>query len=158
MSQEDLQKLISGDRELLLQIILENDAAVSNVSPGIMILEALKYAVEKQEISVKKLEEITEENSRDYLIYDENFLCITSEKLWECCRKYADYRKTFFPYKNGRELLTPLKEENLILLKREGRSVRASHKITADGKIINQRFLYLYRNKVEEKLEALEEY
>ncbi|WP_168356676.1 hypothetical protein [Petralouisia muris] len=55
-------------------------------------------------------------------------------------------------------MLTPLKEEGLIFLKREGRSLRATHKITVNGAVINQRFLYIYRRLAEEKLVAAEDY
>lgn len=158
LSQEEISNLIENDREALLRIIQENDAAVSNVSPGIMLLESLKFAVDRQGICVKSVSEIKGENPTDYLWYDDNFIYITSEKLWECGRKYADYRRQYFPYKNGRELLTPLKEEGLIFLKREGRSLRATHKITVNGTVINQRFLYLYRRLAEEKLSAAEDY
>lgn len=158
LSQEEISNLIENDREALLRIIQENDAAVSNVSPGIMLLESLKFAVNREGIRVKNVAEIGEGKVTDYLIYDENFIYITSEKMWECGRKYADYRRQYFPYKSGRELLTPLKEEGLIFLKREGRSLRATHKITVNGAVINQRFLYIYRSLAEEKLAAAEDY
>lgn len=158
LSQEEISNLIENDREALLRIVQENDAAVSNVSPGIMLLESLKFTVNREGICVKNVAEIGEGKVTDYLIYDENFIYITSEKLWECGRRYADYRRQYFPYKNGRELLTPLKEEGLIFLKREGRSLRATHKITVNGTVINQRFLYLYRRLSEEKLSAAEDY
>lgn len=120
LNQDETHNLIENDRESLLRIIQENDAAVSNASPGIMLLESLKFAVNREGIRVKNVAEIGEGKVTDYLIYDENFIYITSEKLWECGRRYADYRRQYFPYKSGRELLTPLKEEGLIFLKREG--------------------------------------
>lgn len=158
LNQDETHNLIENDRESLLRIIRENDAAVSNVSPGITLLESLKFAVDRQGICVKSVSEIKGENPTDYLWYDDDFIYITSEKLWECGRKYADYRRQYFPYKNGRELLTPLKEEGLIFLKREGRSLRATHKITVNGTVINQRFLYIYKRLAEEKLAAAEDY
>lgn len=158
LNQDETHNLIENDRESLLRIIRENDAAVSNVSPGITLLESLKFALDRQGICVKSVSEIKGENPTDYLWYDDDFIYITSEKLWECGRKYADYRRQYFPYKNGRELLTPLKEEGLIFLKREGRSLRATHKITVNGTVINQRFLYIYKRLAEEKLAAAEDY
>ncbi len=158
LSQDETQNLIENDREFLLQIIRENDAAVSSVSPGIMLLESLKFAVNREEICVKNVAETGEEKLTDCLIYDDKFLYITSEKLWECGRRYADYRRQYFSYKSGRELLTPMKEEGIIFLKKEGHSLRSTHKITINGKVVNQRFLYIYRGLAEEKLRAAEEY
>lgn len=158
LSQEEISNLIENDREALFRIIQKNDAAVSNVSPGIMLLESLKFAVNREGTRVKNVVEIGEGKVTDNLIYDENFIYITSEKLWECGRRYADYRRQYCPYKSGRELLTPLKEEGLIFQKREGRSLRATHKITRNGTVINQRFLYIYRSLAEEKLAVAEDY
>lgn len=156
MNQEDVQKLIETDRNLLLQVILENDSQVSNIAPGIMILEALKYAIDKCGINVKNLYDIGDEEPENCLIYDDNFYYITSERLWEYAKKYTDYRKIFFPYKNGRELIEPLKMEDFLYIKREGDTNRASHKITVNGKVVNKRFLYLLKEKVDKTWEDLE--
>ncbi|TGY93619.1 hypothetical protein E5329_17845 [Petralouisia muris] len=86
LNQDETHNLIENDRESLLRIIQENDAAVSNVSPGIMLLESLKFAVNREGIRVKNVAEIGEGKVTNYLIYDENFIYITSEKLWECGR------------------------------------------------------------------------
>lgn len=156
MNQEDVQKLIEIDRKFLLQVILENDSQVSNIAPGITILEALKYAIDKCGVNVKNLYDIRDEEPENCLICDDNFYYITSEKLWEYAKKYTDYRKIFFPYKNGRELIEPLKMENFLYIKREGSSNRASHKIMVNGKLVNKRFLYLFKEKVDKTWEDLE--
>ena len=51
LNQDETHNLIENDRESLLRIIWENDAAVSNVSPGITLLESLKFAVDRQGIA-----------------------------------------------------------------------------------------------------------
>ena len=121
-----------------------------------MILEALKYAIDKCGINVKNLYDIGDEEPENCLIYDDNFYYITSERLWEYAKKYTDYRKIFFPYKNGRELIEPLKMEDFLYIKREGDTNRASHKITVNGKVVNKRFLYLLKEKVDKTWEDLE--
>ena len=67
---EEISNLIENDREALFRIIQKNDAAVSNVSPGIMLLESLKFAVNREETRVKNVVEIGEGKVTDYLIYD----------------------------------------------------------------------------------------
>ena len=70
---------------------------------------------------------------------------------------YTDYRRIYFPYKAGRDLIEPLKNEGLLYIKREGDTTRASHKMTIDGKVVNKRFLCLKRAEVEAVWEKLEE-
>ena len=149
MNPDDVNKLMEADRQCLLQVILENDAQVSSIAPGITILEALKYALEKHNICMKKFCDIGNEKPENYLIYDNNFYYITSDRLWECTKTYTDYRKIYFPYKNGRELMEPLKSEDLLLIKKEGNTNRASLKITVNGKVVNKRFLYLPKEKID---------
>ena len=142
------QELLASDRNLIFQVIAENDSAVTNIAPGIMVVEALKEAIKKGFISVKET----------YLMRDGEFLYITSENLWECAKRYTDYHRMYFPYRTGRELIEPLKAENLILTKQEGEKSRSSHKIVLNGRLINRRFLYLHKEKVEKIWEELENY
>lgn len=153
-----MQRLIETDRRLLLQVILENDAQVSTIAPGITILEALKYAMDKRQIRVKNLCDLGDDKVEDYLLHDGNFYFIASDKLWECAKCYTDYRRIFFPYKNGREIIEPLKAEDLLYIKREGSTNRASHKITMNGKVLNKRFLYLPKKKVDKVWADLENF
>lgn len=156
MDVDSAKAFLANDRNLLFQVIAENDSAVSNIAPGIMFVEALKEAVNKGIVSVKKTSELDRDNAENCLICDGEYFCITSEKLWECARKYADYRRIYFPFRTGRELIEPLKAENLILTKQEGGKNRNSHKIVLNGSLINRRFLYLYKEKVEKIWEDLE--
>ena len=158
MDQKDVQRLIETDRQLLLQVILENAAQVSTIAPGITILEALKYAMDKQKICVKNLCDLGDDMAEDYLLRDDNFYFITSDRLWECAKRYTDYRRIFFPYKNGREIIEPLKAEGLLYIKREGGTNRASHKITMNGKVVNKRFLYLPKEKANKIWQDLENF
>ena len=141
MNPDEVDRLLESDRQLLLQIIMENDAQVSQISPGITILEALKHTMETNAICVKELCGFGEGKPENCVVYDENFYYITSEKLWECAKGYTDYRKIHFPYKKGRGLIEPLKAEGLLYIKKEGSTNRASHKITVKGKVVNKRFL-----------------
>jgi len=141
--------LLANDRNLLFQVIAENDSAAFNTAPGIMFIEALKEVVSKGVLPLQEASVLDAENAESCLIRNGEYLCITSEKLWECVRKYTDYRRIYFPYRTGRELIEPLKAENLILTKKEGGKSRSSHKIVLNGKVVNRRFLYLHRDKVE---------
>lgn len=158
MNMDDVNKLMETDRQRLHQIIMENDAQVSQISPGITILEALKYAMDKQKICVKNLCDLEDDRAEDYLLRDGNFYLITSDRLWECAKRYTDYRKIYFPYKNGREIIEPLKTEDFLYIKREGSTKRASHKITVNGKVVNRRFLYLLKEKVDKTWAELENF
>ena len=152
------QELLAGDRNLIFQVIAENDSAVSNIAPGIMFVEALKEAIKKGFVNVKETAELDRESAENYLICDGEFLYITTEKLWECAKKYTDYHRMYFPYRTGRELIEPLKAENLIYTKQEGGKNRNSHKIVLNAKLINRRFLYLHKDKVDKICENLENY
>lgn len=156
MDEQSARTLVENDREMLKQVIVENDSEVATVSPGITILEALKDCINTGKISVKSIEAVVEKKVDKELLYDANYFYITSERLWECTKAYTDYRKIYFPYKKGRELIEPLKNEELLLVRREGNSQRASHKIVINGKIINQRYLYLNKEKVEKIWKNLE--
>lgn len=158
MNQDDVNKLMEADRELLLQVIMENDGQVAQVSPGITILEALKYATDKHKICVKNLWELEDDKPEDYLLYDDNFYFITSDRLWECAKPYTDYRNIYFPYKNGREIMEPLKAEEILFVKKEGSTNRASHKITINGKLVNKRFLLIPKGKLDKIWGDLEDY
>lgn len=149
--------LIAKDREQLTQVIMENDSELSVVSPAVTILEALRHALFTGKIVEKKKDEVAKEEAQNYCLSDEMFFYITSERLWECVKIYTDYRRIYFPYKAGRDLIEPLKNEGLLYIKREGYTTRASHKMTIDGKVVNKRFLCLKRAEVEAVWEKLEE-
>ena len=72
-------------------------------------------------------------------------------------KAYTDYRRIYFPYKVGREIIEPLKNEGILYIKREGNIARASHKITIAGKVVNKRFLWLKKETVEKIWGKLEE-
>ena len=149
--------LIAKDREQLTRVIMENDAELSIVSPAVTILEALRHALCAGKILEKRKEEVSEEDVQNYCLSDEVFFYITSERLWECVKAYTDYRRIYFPYKVGREIIEPLKNEGILYIKREGNIARASHKITIAGKVVNKRFLWLKKETVEKIWGKLEE-
>lgn len=157
MNQAQAEILIASDREQLARVIIENDSELSVVSPAVTILEALRHALFTGKIVEKEKDEVAKEEAQNYCLSDEMFFYITSERLWECVKIYTDYRRIYFPYKAGRDLIEPLKNEDLLYIKREGATTRASHKMTIDGKVVNKRFLCLKRAVVEAVWEKLEE-
>ena len=114
--------------------------------------------METDAICVKELCGFGEGKPENCVVYDENFYYITSEKLWECAKRYTDYRKIHFPYKKGKGLIEPLKAEDLLYIKREGSTNRASHKITVKGKVVNKRFLCLPKEKIDKIWDDLENF
>lgn len=159
MDAESAKKMIEDDRQLILQVLQDNDRELCTISPGVTILEALKESLEKGGLKSQLLSNVrSDEDFGRLCMEDENFYYISSEKLWECARAYTNHRGLYFPYTVGREIINPLRADDLILVKKEGNAIRSSHKLVINGKVINQRFLYLYKDKVKKIWEELERY
>ena len=157
LSFEQADELIGKDKELLAEVLLKNDAELSVISPGVTIMEALQHSIQNGKIKMKRKEEVQLEEAEKFLLYDEQFYYITSEKLWECAKQFTDYRRIHFPYQESRKIIEPLKNEDLIYRRYEGKSLRSSHKIYVNGELVNTRFLWLVKEKVKKMRENLEE-
>lgn len=159
LNQDAANALIADDLEMLARIIMKNDAELSVVSPGVTIVEALKNALQNGRIQMKRKEEIESKTINKFLFCDDEFYFITAERLWECAKQFTDYRGIYFPYKESRKIIEPLKNENIIAVKREGKTLRSSHKIYVKGELVNTRFLWLKQevvHKIWNDLENLE--
>lgn len=159
MDRERVKELIDCDRDKIFEIICENDNELRTVSPAATMMQALKEATESGRVQVKNINKATcEEDLANVYLEDDNYFYISSENLWKCAKIYTDYRRIYFPYSCGRDIIVPLKEADLLLIKEEGKIKRASHKLTMHGKVLNRRFLFLFKDKVTKIWEDLEEY
>ena len=150
VSCEEAQAMLMSDRELMLQIILQNDGEVSMIAPGIIVIEALGDAIDKKVVQVESLDQWQEDKYKNKVLIDDTYMYVQLETLFECTRRYTDYRKIHFPYTSGRKIAELLNAENLLLVKKEGNEIRRAHKLVIDGKLVNRRFVYLLRKKIEE--------
>lgn len=157
LSVEQAKELIDRDKELLAKVLLQNDAELSVISPGVTIMEALQHSIQNGRIKMKRKEEVQLEEAEKSLLYDENYYYITAERLWECAKQFTDYRRIHFPYQESRKIIEPLKNEDLIYRKYEGKSLRSSHKIYVHGELVNTRFLWLEKDRVHKIWADLEE-
>lgn len=157
MGFEEAQTMLMNDRELMLQIIMQNDGEVYMISPGITVIEALGDAIEKKVVHLNSLNQCQEDNYNNKVFVDDIYIYVQLETLFECVKKYTDYRKIHFPYTNGKGIAELLYAENLILVKKEGNVTRKTHKLTIGGKLENKRFVYMFRGKIEEIWKKVEE-
>lgn len=144
------------DRQLILEVVQENDNEVAVISPGVTIMQAVKYALDAGEIQVRDLSQATgTEKLERTLFADGIYFYIPAEALWKCAKTYADYRHIHFPYKCGKDIIPPLNEEGLLMKKKEGARLRTSHKLPVHTQ---KRFLYLIKSNVLKIWDELERY
>ena len=123
------------DMAYIEQIVMKNYIDTQAKSPAAMILLALSKAISKKEIPVytpvDRTEVKTAKEIEEAVLIDDMYLFILPERLWEIYKKDCKEMGRNLTYKNGRELVQPLKKENAIILKSEGKASRATHKINA---------------------------
>ena len=157
LNSEQAGELISRDKERLAEILMQNDAELSVISPGVVIMEALHHSVQNGKIQMKRKDEARHEELEKSLFYDNEFYYIAAERLWKCAKRFTDYRRIHFPYQGSRKIIEPLKNEGIIYRKREGKGWRSSHKICINGELVNKRFLWLKRGIVHKIWNDLED-
>lgn len=150
MSKEDAEKLLLYDRAEIFKVLQRNDDEVAAISPAALILKALKDGADRKILDLKRADEVTESDDCDSLLIEYNqFFCITAENLWKISKTYTDYRRIFFPYKSGKDIIEPLKAEGVLFIKQEGDRRRASHKLKLNHHTTNKRFLYMRKDIIE---------
>lgn len=159
LSQQQAQESKERDINAIQAVLCQNDENVKTLAPGIIILAALQTACRNNQVEIKKREELaqmaehSEKFPQNLLGYDENYYYITAEKLWEIADVYAKTHHFYFPYNSGRNILPLLKNEGVLLMRKEGKSLRCSLHIGIGN---NFRCLHLKRAAVEKIWETLE--
>ena len=140
-----------SDIKMIHHVLQKNDGYVQTLAPGILVIRALHEAIISGDIELKKREDLTDLMSQEIslkntLIYSNNFYYATADTLWKIADNYAKAHHLFFPYHDGKEIVSLLKNENLIFTKKEGNSIRSSLHIGI-GK--NFRCLHIFRDRAE---------
>lgn len=145
-----------GDCGMIKKIIALNDYNLKTISPAMSIVLAMKDAMDKYKIREVALVDAKKYSTTEKCCYvGSEFYYIKAEILFNC---YMDYQRNHgqeVVYKSSREIVQPLKNEGLILVKHEGSSNRASNKVKEIGG--NDRFLHLYKNKTEALIQQFKE-
>ena len=140
------------DAELLqiLAIIQENDTYLQTLSLGARICLALTDALESGMLNLRQLDQIPDNfvyAPADFIAFeDADFILIRSEILWHLSERYFRKHGLLYNYKSGRDLIAPLKEENLLEPSSEGTRIRNSIKLTIGHTKIQQRFLRIRKS------------
>lgn len=127
LSSVGAQQYKKEDQEFIEYIIMKNFNEAQLENPTAKILASLKWAIEKEKISVyyspeeKCLEGIKSEDIDNMVTMTDDLLCIRPEKLLEIYRSYCKELNLPNCYKSGRELVQPLKKENVIRTRVEGK-------------------------------------
>lgn len=158
MNIEEAQRYIMEDMDLITQIIEKNDQESKIKSPATTICLALKWAIEDHRIRVCSREDMRKFNDFSKIIgEDENYIYILPEALWQIYRDYSINVKIDLEYENGRELSSPLRKENIVLIKVEGKEQkrRATHHVSG---IQSKKFFYMKKSEVKKLLETYEKF
>ena len=152
------QVLINQDVGYIERLVMKNHINSQMHSPAMMILMALKRAIDKREVHCCRLQDIAKasEVNENVVILEELYISILPAKLWDIYKEYCKMMNKALTYKNGRELVAPLKKENIILIKEEGGSSRSAHKIPETKS--QKRFFQIYKNVFEQYCGAFEEF
>ena len=152
LSSVGAQQYKKEDQEFIEYIIMKNFNEAQLENPTAKILASLKWAIDKEKISVyysqdeKGLEGIKSEDIDNMVTMTDDLLCIRPEKLLEIYRSYCKELNLSNCYKSGRELVQPLKKENVIRTRVEGKEKkpRATFKL---GNKSTKRFFGIYLQK-----------
>ena len=132
---EDVQRYMDSDMQLIEKIIMKNYEESRIISPGIRIIVALCKAmkngkVEQCDISEKEnLEELDEVDMENMAMFDSYYVYISPDKLFDIYMNDCKEMNCAVTYKSSRELKNPLKKDDILLPKQEGNNTRYSHKL-----------------------------
>lgn len=151
LSNEDCEIYATRDLYFVSKVITENDRKNQTIAPGITIIVSLFEALNEGAVFCINLRQgnVSEKNmnNADVLFEDEENLYIPAEYLWKIAKKYCNAHDIYFPYYDGRSIVQLLKNEDVLISKLEGKTVRNSHKLMFNGKTFQRRFLYI-RKKI----------
>ena len=156
---EQAEAMRVSDIGTINRVLRKNDDYVQTLAPGILLIRALYEAISSGDVELKKREDLTELMSQEIslqniVLCNDKFYFVTADTLWKIADNYAKAHHFFFPYRDGREIVSLLKNENLLYTKKEGNSIRSSLHIGI-GK--NFRCLHIFRDKAEAIWEEEEE-
>lgn len=158
MKADEAQKFLEEDMEMIEKIIAKNDCDSKTKSPATLISLALKRGIETGMVSFYTMEEMAKcENYLNVVAEDEDYLYILPEALWQLYKEFCKNIGEEIIYKSGRDLHAPMKKENLLQIKAEGKNnqQRATHKI---GNFTSKRFFIIKKLEMKKLLEIYEKF
>lgn len=158
LTQEEAEKQKANDLEIIEEIIAKNDHDAKTKSPGTLICLAMREGIKSEGLKLHYLREANDLKAFEgVMLEDEEYFYILPETLWKLWKEYCRIKGLEVQYKTGRELNAPLKKENLLLIKAEGKNQqqRATHKI---GNFTTKRFFCIKKREYERLCNNFEQF
>ena len=158
ITKEEAERQKEDDLEVIVKIIEKNDHDAKTKSPGTLICLALREGMKTEALKLYYLSEAKDlQTFEGILLEDENYFYILPETLWKLWKTYCRAKGLEMQYKTGRELNAPLRKENLLLIKTEGKNQqqRATHKI---GNFSSKRFFIIKKREYERLCRNFEQF
>lgn len=156
LSINEAQKYFKKDMQMIMSVILRNDQDSKAKSPATIICLALEWALQTREKILCQYEKMKAyKNFSEIVGEDEEYFYILPETLWQIYKEYCKNCARDLIYKNGRELSAPLRKENILFTKLEGKGEkqRATHKI---GSFTTKRFFKMRKQQILKLVEPYE--
>ena len=160
VSVEQAGQILHEDMQAISYLLCKNDDNLQSLSPAVLLIRALREAVDRgatEIINLEMLESVENVVDSEGVLEDENFLYIRSEILWQIAHEYTKRRGIYFPYKTGKELIQLLKNDDLIVCKKEGNSTRSSFKLKIGQRQSNKRYIYIKKEQIQKMFHILQD-
>lgn len=133
------------DMAYITQIVMENQNSLLTQKPAAVILAALKRTIINGFLPIISKASISNKSNFLHTIFeDDQFYIIATDVLLDLYTKYCRETHRDVLYKSTSELATPLKQANVLFCKKEGKSMRSTHKICAHT---NSRFFFIIKER-----------
>lgn len=158
LTADEAQRYLGEDMQEIMKVIIKNDRESKTKSPATLIIMALKCGIQSGKVVLCSMEDMAKHTDFSRIAAeDEQNIHILPETLWQLYRDYCKNIGEELIYKNGRDLNMPLKKENLLLIKTEGKNQqqRATHKI---GNFTSKRFFLIKKSEVKKIMDIMEKF
>lgn len=158
LTADEAQKYLKEDMQEIMKVIIKNDRESKTKSPAAHIIMALKCGIQSGKVLLCSMEDMSRHGEFSKIMSeDEQYFYILPETLWQLYRDYCKNVGEELIYKSGRDLNAPLKKENLLLIKTEGKNQqqRATHKI---GNFTSKRFFLIKKLELKKILDIMENF
>lgn len=147
LTKEEAERQKTNDLDVIVKIIEKNDHDAKTKSPGTLICLALREGIKSEALNLHYLREANDLKAFEGVMLEDNdYFYILPETLWKLWKDYCRKKGQEMQYKTGRELNAPLRKENLLLIKTEGKNqqLRSTHKI---GNFTSKRFFCIKKRE-----------
>lgn len=155
---DEAWKYYVEDLKNIEKIIIKNDRESKIKSPATTICLALEWGLQTGMVIRCYFKNMEKQGDFLHIVAEDDvYLYILPETLWQL---YKDFCKNIGEeaiYRNGRELHSLMKKEDLLLIKTEGKSkqLRATHKI---GNFTSKRFFLIKKKEMKNLLDTYENF